>query len=99
MDADQLPASLPSRFSCLVPQLRASDYDYIIFDMPPVSQISVTNRLARFMDINLLVVEAGKTDRDVIKQASSMLSGKSGNIGLVLNKKRTYVPRWLLHEL
>src|SRR5262249_20146243 len=52
----QLSRVLPRRFNSLVPQLKASDYDYIIFDMPAVSQISITPRLARFMDIVLLVI-------------------------------------------
>ncbi len=61
---DALPRVLPKRFSHLVPKMRASDYDYIIFDMPPVSQISITPRLARFMDMVLLVVESEKTNRE-----------------------------------
>ncbi len=35
--ADNLPRILPKRFASLVPKLKASDYDYIIFDMPPVT--------------------------------------------------------------
>ena len=53
-----------------MPKLKASDYDYIIFDMPPVSQTSVTARLAGLMDMVLLVIESEKTDRDVVQQAS-----------------------------
>jgi len=28
-----------------------------------------------------------------------MLSGAKGNVGIVLNKTRTYAPKWLLQEL
>jgi uncharacterized protein involved in exopolysaccharide biosynthesis/Mrp family chromosome partitioning ATPase len=91
--------NLPKHFTHLVPKLRASHYDYIIFDMPPVSQISVTSKLSRFMDVNLLVVESEKTNLDLVKQASSMLSGSKANVGVVLNKTRTYVPKWLVQEL
>ena len=52
-----------------MPKLKASDYDYIIFDMPPVNQISITPRLAGFMDMVLLVIESEKTDREVVKRA------------------------------
>ena len=41
---DRLPQALPKRFKHLVPRLKASDYDYIIFDLPPISQVSVTCR-------------------------------------------------------
>ncbi len=94
-----LPRILHKRFADLMPKLRASDYDYIIFDMPPVSQISPTSRLARFMDMVFMVVEAEKTDRDVVKRATDMLVKSKANVGIVLNKKRTYVPKALQQEL
>jgi Mrp family chromosome partitioning ATPase len=99
LDGDKLPVTLPKQFAGLVPKLRTSDYDYIIFDMPPVSQIGVTSKLGRFMDVNLMVVESEKTAVDVVKQASAMVSGPKPNVGVVLNKKRTYVPQWLHQEL
>ena len=95
----KLPRILPKRFSHLLPKMKASDFDYIIFDMPPVSQISITPKLARFMDMVLLVVESEKTDRDVAKRAASMLSETKTNVGIVLNKNRTYLPRRLHQEL
>jgi Mrp family chromosome partitioning ATPase len=96
---DRLPSILPRRFKNLVPRLKASDYDYIIFDMPPVSQVSITPRLARFMDMNLLVVEAEKTSKDVVKQASDLLTENQGNVGLVLNKGKTYIPKGLVQHI
>jgi polysaccharide biosynthesis transport protein len=91
--------NIPKYVAQLMPRLRASDYDHIIFDLPPVSQTSVTNKLSQLMDINLLVVESEKTNRDVVKRASSMLSGSKGKVGVVLNKTRNYVPQWLVQEL
>jgi Mrp family chromosome partitioning ATPase len=99
VDGDRLPITMPKQFAGLVPKLRSSDYDYIIFDMPPVSQIGVTSKLGRYMDVNLMVVESEKTDREVVKQASSLVSGTKANVGVVLNKRRTYVPQWLHQEL
>jgi len=96
---DGLPYALPKLFHQLVPKLRASDYDYIIFDLPPVSQISITQRLARFMDISLIVVEAEQTDRDVVKRAGAILTQSGADVGVVLNKSRAYVPRRLAQEL
>ncbi|HEV2208406.1 MAG TPA: hypothetical protein VG167_06490 [Verrucomicrobiae bacterium] len=92
---DKLPGVLPKRFKSLVPKLKASDYDYILFDMPPVSQISLTPRLARFMDVVLMVVESEKTDVNVIQRASALLAESKTNVGVVLNKNRSYVPRSL----
>jgi len=89
---------LPKRFSHLVSKMKASDYDYIIFDMPPVTQISVTPRLARFMDMVLLVVESEKTNRDVAQRAAALLSESRANVGVVMNKNRSYVPKRLHQE-
>jgi len=98
-NGEKPPGLLPKRFIQRVPELKASDYDYIIFDMPPVSQISVTPSLARFMDMVLVVVESEKTDRDVLKRAMSLLGGSKANVGVILNKGRTYVPHRLQQEL
>ena len=98
-DDDRLPRVLPKRFSHLLPKMKASDFDYIIFDMPPVSQISITPRLARFMDMVLLVIESEKTDRDVAKRVAAVLTESKANVGIVLNRSRTYVPRRFRHEI
>ncbi len=95
---DRLSIILPKRFGHMVDKLKASDYDYIILDMPPVTQISVTPRLARFMDIVLLVVESGKTDRDVAQRAAALLSESRAHVGLVMNKSRAYVPKRLHND-
>ena len=91
-NSEELPRILPKRFSALVPLLKASDYDYIIFDMPPVTQTSLTSRLARFMDMVLLVVESEKSDRDVVQQANNWLAESGATVGAVLNKTRQHVP-------
>lgn len=94
----QLPRALPRRFHNLMPKLKASDYDYIIFDMPPVSQISPTARVASFMDMVLLVLESEKTDRDAVKRAAALLSESKAKVGTILNKTQRYVPERLQQE-
>jgi succinoglycan biosynthesis transport protein ExoP len=95
---DKLSRILPQRFTKLVPKLKASDFDYIIFDMPPVSQISITPRLAGFMDMVLFVIESEKTDRELVRRATSLLAESKAHVGAVLNKMRTYVPLGLHQE-
>jgi uncharacterized protein involved in exopolysaccharide biosynthesis/Mrp family chromosome partitioning ATPase len=92
---EQLPSILPKRFKQLVPRLKASDFDYIIFDMPPVSQISLTPRLAKFMDVVLMVIESEKTPAETVRKASALLTESGAKVGVVLNKERKYVPQWL----
>ena len=91
-NSDRLAKGMPQRFNQLIPKLKASDFDYIIFDMPAVNQISVTPRLASFMDMMLLVIESEKTDRDMALQASAMLAKSKAPVGVVLNKTKTYIP-------
>ncbi len=97
--SDHLYRNLPQRFTKLVPKLKASDFDYIIFDMPPVSEISITPRLAGFMDMVLLVIESEKTDREVVKRGAALLADSRAHVGVVLNKLQSYVPSRLQQEM
>jgi Mrp family chromosome partitioning ATPase len=99
LNDSQQQAILPRRFTRLIPRLKASDYDYIIFDMLPVDQTSVTARLSGVMDLVLMVLESEKTALPAAKQATALLTEAQANVGFVLNKRRKYVPSWLQHEL
>ena len=83
------------KFFDMMPNMKASDFDYIIFDMPPLNQTSPTWGMAAFMDKLLLVVEAEKNNRDLIKRGYRKLVAERDNVAVVVNKTRSYVPRWL----
>lgn len=87
------------KFFALVPNLKASDFDYIIFDMPPITQTSPTIGLAALMDKVLLVVEAEKTSRDTVKRGYRELIGARADVSVVLNKVRSYLPKRLEAEI
>jgi uncharacterized protein involved in exopolysaccharide biosynthesis/Mrp family chromosome partitioning ATPase len=90
------PAQLGlKKFFDMMPNLKASDFDYIIFDMPPLSQTSPTWGMAAFMDKLLLVVEAEKDNRELIKRGYGKLVAERDNVGVVVNKTRSYIPKWL----
>ncbi len=95
---DRLSRILPQRFTKIVPKLKASNFDYIIFDMPPVSQISITPRLAGFMDMVLMVIESEKTDQELVRRAAGLLAQSKAHVGAVLNKTNNYVPAPLHQE-
>ncbi len=88
----RLAKGMPHRFNQMLPRLKASDFDYIIFDMPAVSQISVTPRIAGAMDMVLMVLESEKTDRDTAQRAAALLKQSNPNVGAILNKSKSYVP-------
>lgn len=98
MSTEALPQVLPKRFASLISQIRGSSYDYIIFDLPPVAETTMTFRLARLMDMTLLVIEAGKTNQEVVKRVMALLAESKANVSTVLNKTRTYVPPRLHQE-
>jgi len=90
------PAQLGlKKFFDMMPNMKASDFDYIIFDMPPLDQTSPTWGMAAFMDKLLLVVEAEKNNREVIKRSYRKLITERNNLAVVVNKARSYVPKWL----
>jgi succinoglycan biosynthesis transport protein ExoP len=86
------------RFYDMLTQFKASDLDYVVFDMPSLGATSATLPLAGFMDTVLLVVEAEKSNRDAVKRAYSQLAAKT-KVSVVFNKSRSYGPRWLEGEL
>jgi polysaccharide biosynthesis transport protein len=79
-------------------EFKRSDLDYVIFDMPCLGDTSSTLPLAGFMDTVLLVIEAEKSNRDVVKRAYAQLSART-KVSVVFNKSRSYGPKWLEGEL
>jgi len=83
------------QFDSLIPRLKASDFDFIVFDMPPLTPTSVTFRVAGFLDKMLLVVESERTHMQSMTSAISLLEESNARIALVLNKAREYLPHCL----
>src|SRR5213082_2550809 len=64
------PAQLGlKKFFDMMPNLKASDFDYIIFDMPSLDQTSPTWGMSAFMDKLLVVIDAVKTTRDTVRRS------------------------------
>jgi polysaccharide biosynthesis transport protein len=87
--------NLSKQLSRVVPKLRVSDYDYIVFDLPPATPTTMTARLAGMMDLVILVVESEKDTQESVKQASKLLAKAKAKTSAVLNKVRNPVPTWL----
>jgi len=86
------------RFFDLMPNLKASEFDYIIFDMPPLSQTSPTVGMAGFMDKLILLVDAEQTNREIVRRGYSALVNIRNNVSVVLNKTHHYAVKWLGDE-
>jgi uncharacterized protein involved in exopolysaccharide biosynthesis len=89
----------PKRFYDSIRGFKSSDFDYVIFDMPSLSETSPTLAMAGFVDKVLLVVEAEKSNRDLVKRAYAQLAATKARVSVVFNKSRSYGPKWLEAEL
>lgn len=83
----------------LLPHFRASEFDYVIFDMPPMGQTSPTLAMAGLMDKVLLVVDGEDTSRDALKWGYSELVKGRADVSCVFNKARSHAPRWVAGDL
>lgn len=86
---------VPRALAALMPKMKASDYDYIIFDCPPVSQTSVTAKIAGLLDITFLVLDSERTQTELAKNALALMGEGRAKVTAVLNKHRRYLPRSL----
>jgi Mrp family chromosome partitioning ATPase len=90
---------LPKKLANLVPEIRKSNYDYIIFDLPPVTQTSVAARVSGLMDTTVMVLESEKTQTELARQAVRLLEESNTELVAVLNKHKRYLPQNLETDL
>lgn len=88
-----------SRLARLMPDLKASYFDYIIFDMPPLGNTSPTPTMAAFMDQVLVVVESETSTREEILRHHRDLIASHAKVSTVLNKVKPYGPRSVVGSL
>jgi protein-tyrosine kinase len=64
------------------------EYDFVIFDTPPVLAVTDAQILANKCDGSILVVNSGKTEIEPAMKAKEMLLSSKGKLlGVVLNQK------------
>lgn len=73
-----------------------SEFNHIIVDAPALSSSEVVVRYAAGVDAIVLVVEAGRIKSNAIAVACRRLQMAKGKVvGLVCNKRRYILPKWL----
>jgi len=85
-DNNKAGSSPADKFSRWLMKFKASNYDSIIFEMPPMSPISITPGLAYYMDAVLLVFEARKTKLELAMTSNKILIERKVKTFAVLNK-------------
>ncbi|MDD4909184.1 MAG: CpsD/CapB family tyrosine-protein kinase [Candidatus Omnitrophica bacterium] len=90
MTSGTLPPNPPEllaseRMKVLLERLK-SDFDYIIFDSPPLLPVTDAAVLARICDGTILVIRSGRSFIDAVRRSKVMLSNLKANLlGAVLN--------------
>ncbi len=78
----------------------ASDYTYVILDSAPFGAVADPTNLARMASGVVLVVEAGRTVREVAAETTDDLRRAGIRVfGAVLNRRRFYVPDWIYRRI
>lgn len=81
-------------------QAMRSSFDFTLIDCPSIKSSFDAAVLAPNVDGVVLVVEADRTKREQIRQAQQTIEMADGKLlGLVMNKRRYVVPRWLYRLL
>ena len=83
----------------MIPELEACDFDYIVFDMPPVGPTSPTLAMAGFMDKVLLVLDAENTNRESLSWSFAELEKGRADVSCIFNKAKAHAPRWVVGDL
>lgn len=95
-DDSGLTTFSPMHLYEMMPHLQASEFDYIVFDMPSIDQTSRTLTMAGLMDKVLLVLDAENTSRDELKWGYSELTKGRADVSCIFNKSRSHAPGWLI---
>lgn len=75
-------------------------YDTIIIDAPPVIDCPETPPMAGLVDGVVMVVRVGRTKRDTVARAIERVSRFGGEVlGVVLNRKKFYIPEFLYKRI
>ncbi len=76
------------------------EFDHIILDAPPVPSFSECRTLCSRVDGVVLVLNSERTRRQVARRSKEQLEEAGGRLlGVVLNKKKYYIPDWIYRRL
>lgn len=96
--SSKMESALPTNLRKLLPKLRASTFDFVIFDLPPISPTSITPRLASTMDLMMVVIESEQVPKNLLKTRLELIKGNEQKVVGVVNKATDYLPYWLAHH-
>lgn len=88
-----------TRFDDLLHDMEAR-FNHVIIDCPPVTMFSETRVVASKADGVVLVLNAGKTRKNVAVTAKQILQESNAQIlGVALNRRQFYIPEWIYKKV
>jgi len=100
-----IPHSVPfslyesNSLDSLIEEMKAQ-FDWVLFDSPPINSYNDSSALAAKMDGVIMVVQAEKTRWEVAQSAKQRIENDKVKIlGAVLNKRKMYIPEWAYKRL
>jgi protein-tyrosine kinase len=98
-DPTQIQINLERAFPHLIEEALRM-YDTVIVDAPPVVVCPETTPLAPFVDGSIVVVHSGRTKRETVERSVKQIQQFQGRVlGVVLNRKRYYIPYFIYKRL
>lgn len=77
-------------------QVARSRFDHVVIDAPPLQDHAESLVLSRKADGVILVVDSGRTRKQTALWTKQQIEEAGGNLlGVVLNRRKYYIPRWL----
>lgn len=80
----------------MIPDIKMGEFDYVIFDMPPLTQTSPTAVVSGLMDKVLVVVAPETGTPEDIQRGYRDLTAARANTSFIFNQARSYGPEALL---
>jgi protein-tyrosine kinase len=88
-----------NRFEKILKTMREK-FDYVILDVPPVNSYAESIVIATKVDGVILVLESDKTRQQVAMRAKQEMEKAGARVlGVILNKRKYYIPEWIYKRL
>lgn len=85
---------------CLCLKDLLKSMDYILLDTPPATAYPDARLIGSRADGIILVVHSGRTRKQVAQRAKEVLERSGGKLlGVILNRRKYYIPEWIYRRL
>jgi Mrp family chromosome partitioning ATPase len=96
---DALSLIASPKFSDLMDEMKFI-FDFILVDTTPITMCPESRQIASKVDGVVLVLEPGKSRIQIAERAKMEIESAGGQLlGVILNRRKFYIPKWLYRML